>query len=236
MIMRVAVLIACTALFGCSALPKPSSVAAVKNRQLWDTERFTQFHPDVHHRKKALWEMEQGRVQAAVEELKQSARYADKPSQAMLAELYWNGDHVARNRAEAYAWMDLAAERGYSLFLAKREAYWADMSPDERQRAMSLGQSLYAEYGDSVAKPRMDDLLRKARFAITGSRVGYVGALTVYIPDNGKWKSFDGSQFYAPQYWRADEYFEWTDSLWTPWPVGTVDVGGPMPTDARTDG
>ena len=236
MFLRVTVLIACTALFGCSTLPSSSKVMSSKDRQLWETERFAQFHPDVQHRKKALWEIEQGQVQPAIDELKRAARYADKPSQALLAELYWNGDQVARDRAQAYVWMDLAAERGYSLFLAKREAFWSAMDGEQRQRALAIGQQMYAEYGDAVAKQRMVDLLRTGRHAVTGSRVGYVGALTIQIPDNGIWKSFDGSHYYAPRFWKADDYFEWTDSLWKPWPVGTVDVGGPELVHDRSGG
>ena len=229
MMTRLMALIATAFLFVCSTLPRPAAVMAVKDRDLWDTDRFLQFHPDVSYRKKALWALEQGDVSAAVDDLRQAARYGDKPAQALLAELYWGGEHLPRDPALGYAWMDLAAERGYALFLAKRESYWRGLDSTQRQLALEQGRQLYAEYGDQVAKPRMQALLRQARYAITGSRLGFVGSLTVQVPINGIWKSFGGSQYYADRYWRADDYFEWTDSIWQPWPVGTVDVGGPSP-------
>jgi hypothetical protein len=197
------------------------------DRMVWETSRFISAHPDVHERQRALWLLEKGKPEQALVALSKAARHADKASQAMLAELHWDGLGVPRDRARAYAWMDLAAERGYTLFLAKRESYWEALDAEQRGEALRIGLELYAEYGDQVAKPRMDTLLRRARNSITGSRVGFVGALTVIAPTRLGWMSFSGEHFYNNRFWRTKDYYEWTDSLWQDLPEGTVTVGEP---------
>src|SRR3546814_9279963 len=70
----------------------------------------------------------------------------------MVAEMLWNGDGVERDRALAYAWMDLAAERGYAGFLGLRERYWSALDEAGRARALEAGQEVYAHYGDAAAR------------------------------------------------------------------------------------
>src|SRR3546814_6828921 len=77
-----------------------------------------------------------------------AARYADKPSQAMVAEMHWRGLGVPQDRELGYAWMDLAAERMYPNFVIKRERYWQLLDADQRSNAIERGQQLLAEYGD----------------------------------------------------------------------------------------
>lgn len=187
---------------------------------------FLFYHPDVDFRGKGLRAYQDGQLGDAVTYFTRAARYADKASQAMLAEMHWNGTGVSQDRALAYAWMDLAAERLYPSFLSNRERYWAALSESERARAIEVGLPLYETYGDEAAKPRLEHQLRRARRSVTGSRVGFVGTLEVRIPGpGGESISIGGDQYYADKYWKAERYWEWTDEIWSAPPKGRVDVG-----------
>lgn len=199
----------------------------LKDRVIWEHNGFLSFHPDVKYRKLGLHALEQGDMERAVSNFRQASRFADKPSQAMLAEMYWDGDGVAQDRARAYAWMDLAAERGYTLFVAKRERYWAALDPGEREQALRIGQALYAEDADSEAMPRMTRKLQTLRHHMTGSRVGMVGPMRIHLFTDVGSTWVDGSSYYRKNFWEPERYFEWTDSIWQPMPRGNVRVGDP---------
>src|SRR5690606_37356868 len=117
-------------------------------------------------------------------------------SQAMVGEMLWKGQGTPVDRPLAYAWMDLAAERGYRGFLGFRERYWEQLDEVEREQAVSQGQAVYARYGDAVAQPRIAAVLRRARSQVTGSRTGFVGSLKIHTtgPD-GEPITIDGSKF-----------------------------------------
>src|SRR3546814_20275176 len=83
-----------------------------------------------------------------------AARYADKPSQAMIAEMHWRGLGVPQDRELGYAWMDLAADRMYPTFVIKRERYWQLLDADQRRNAIDRGHQLPPEYADDAPKPR----------------------------------------------------------------------------------
>lgn len=173
-----------------------------------------------------LKQLDDGRVQAAIEAFEAAARHADKPSQALLGELYWKGELVAQDRALAYVWMDLAAERLYRPFLALREHYWAQLSPTERSRVEDIGPGYYQRFGDEVAKPRLETRLRRERRSIVGSRTGFRGYATVYVPGpGGQCMNFSGEQFYSDTFWKPENYWRWVDETWTDPPRGKVDVG-----------
>ena len=134
---------------------------------------FAGAHPDLRWRLSALENIRQGNDAFVMEELLRAARYGDKPSQAMVAEAYWKGLYKQKvDRPLAYAWMDLAAERGYKPLLVKREAYWSKLSAAEQDEAIERGAEVYAKYGDDVALPRLAEKLRQARTQKTGSRLG----------------------------------------------------------------
>ncbi len=193
---------------------------------LTQSASFLSGHPDLRWRTEAAKSYFDGRYEDALKQFKRAARHADKPSQAMVAEMYWRGEGVAADRAIAYAWMDLASERHYRDLLIKRERYWNELAPTERERALVIGDAVYAEYGDAVAKPRIEAALRRARSQTTGSRTGFVGALKVMISDgSGGFMEVDGSQYYAAKYWKPEEYFKWQEQVWVDAPRGQVDVG-----------
>src|SRR3546814_11625453 len=121
----------------------------------------------------------------AMDPFLRAARYADKPAQAMSAEMHWRGLGVPQDRELGYAWMDLAAERMYPNFVIKRERYWQLLDADQRSNAIERGQQLLAEYGDDAAQPRLAKVLRQDRAATTGSPAGFVGGGLQNIPVTG---------------------------------------------------
>jgi len=189
---------------------------------------FLSGHPDLRFRIRGLDEFKAGNREDAFRYFQRAAYYADKPSQGMVAEMYWNGQGVPADRALAYAWMDLAAERGYLTFATARERYWSEMTEAERNRALEEGQALYARFGDAAAQPRLATVLRRERGKMTGSRLGSgSGSLQVLVagPD-GEYEAIDGSKFYDPKYWDPKQYQAWHDSVWMRPRIGRVDVGG----------
>lgn len=188
---------------------------------------FLYYHPDLDARHDGLEAYSHQHYAYALGAFLRGARYADKPSQAMLASMYWDGKGVERDRATAYAWADLAAERGYPWLLATRERYWQEMTADERQRALAVGQALYAQYGDEVAQSRLNGWLYRGLTHATGSRTGFVGTLEVR-QGNGFGVSAtgsDGNDYYAARYWRPEQYWGAQNLQWNPHPQGKVSVG-----------
>src|SRR5690606_8288345 len=139
------------------------------------TSGFLTAHPDIRWRREASYSYNRKEYELAMDQFLRAARYADKPSQAMIAEMYWRGLGVPQDRELGYAWMDLAAERMYPNFVIKRERYWQLLDADQRRGAIERGQRLLAEYGDDVAKPRLAKVLRQAKRETTGSHAGFVG-------------------------------------------------------------
>jgi len=202
---------------------------------------FLSYHPDLGDRKMGMDAYRRGSYDYAARCFRWAARYADKPSQAMLASMYWDGTGVTQDRALAYAWMDLAAERGYPSLLAFRERYWQELSEDERKRAVDVGQPLYAEFGDAVAKPRLAMMMRRGLHQVTGSHTGFVGTMQIQIPSfSGNPQYIDANQYYDPRFWKEREYWAWADRAWKGPPHGTVNVGNPesvpkaKPADGQT--
>lgn len=186
---------------------------------------FLEGHPDLKWRRQAILDKDAGRADDAFVHFQRAARYADKPSAAMVAEMYWTGDGVAQDRALGYVWMDLAAERMWRPFLAKREAYWTALTAEERTRALAIGAPIYDEYGDAVAKERKEKAMNRAKRQMTGSRVGFVGALTIEIPGAAGNIRIRGDQFYSPTFWNADRYWAWQEDTWKEARPGVVSVG-----------
>lgn len=203
--------------------------------QLLSSDAFLRDHPDLRYRQQAEQAYARGEFERALRLYRSSARYADKTSQGRIAEMLWAGEGAPQDRALAYAWMDLAAERGYKLLLAIRERYWAQLTAVERERAVHEGQAIYTEYGDAVTKPRLEKALFKGRRSVTGSHAGFVsGNLTVTSVARGRasigdalrdGNSFRGDRFYDKAYWEPEFYWAWQDKIFDAVPEGTVEVG-----------
>lgn len=192
------------------------------------TEAFLAAHPDLRWRREGLHHYTHGRYAEAIAQFQRAAHFADKPAQAMVAEMHWEGRGVPVDRPLAYAWMDIAAERMYANFLILREKYWSQLTPAEQVESLQRGKALLAEFGDAVAKPRLEKVLKREGRHATGSRVGFVGALRI-IPNTGPMAgmglTLDGTEYYAKQYWQPDRYWELQDRVWKAPSTGRVDVG-----------
>jgi hypothetical protein len=147
-------------------------VSALLATGIAPADDFATYHPDQTFREEGLALWQEHKPEQSFEKFQHAARFADKTSQLSLALMYWNGEGVAADKATAYAWADLAAERGYPDFLKLREQMWSDLNEDERARAVVVGTGLYQEYGDDVAKPRLEALLQTGRSHRTSSRTG----------------------------------------------------------------
>lgn len=221
------ILLSCAILLSLAAAPSVLAQSAedAGERRIMSSAAFLSGHPDLRYRLSGLQRFRKGDYDEAMVHFRRAARYSDKPSQGMIGEMYWEGTGVARDKALGYVWMDLAAERAYPLMLAKRERYWNELDAQSRARALEIGPRIYAEFGDDVAKPRLERELRFAKRNTTGSRVGSVGALTIVIPTPGGTEVVDGTAFYDDKFWDIDQYVQWQDDDWKLHAEGTVDVG-----------
>lgn len=182
-------------------------------------------HPDLHWRKQGLDALNANNYRRALHAFMRSSRYADKFSQSMVARMHWEGLGTPVDRPLGYAWMDLAAERAYHDFLRQRELYWSQLSDTERSDAIDRGQAVYAEYRDSVAKPRMERVLDSATRQITGSRTGFISSgLTIRTKDYGE---IPGAIFYDKRYYQAAHYWCTQDAYWSRPLNPEVEVGAP---------
>ena len=204
-----------------SSAPPPDPTAD----PLMMTAGFLSWHPDLRYRLHGLEAMKKEEYENAFKFFQRAAFYADKPSQGMVAEMYWNGQGTEKDPVLAYAWMDLAAERGYRGFLGLRERYWKTLDPRQREEAIERGQAVYARYGDAVAQPRLATQLRRGRKQVTGSRTGFSGNLQIIVPGPSGNQSIDGTKFYDERYWDPKQYQQWHDSIWAEPRVGKVSVG-----------
>ena len=196
------------------------------DQDIVESEGFVSSHPDLVNRHKARVELNRQNLPAAITYLRRAANYGDKVSQAIMAELLWSGDGIEQDRALAYAWMDLAAERGSLTLLAKREAYWQQLSPEEQARALAVGQEVYAHYGDEVAQPRQERIMLRERRKSTDSRLGKTGlgahiCLGARVDHNKAHEkssvtasieceaTVDSSAYYHDRFWEPEQYWAW---------------------------
>ena len=179
---------------------------------------FVDSHPDLRYYRLGLAAYRDAKLDKALHYFRMSARYSDKPAQAMVAEMLWRGEGVEQDRALAYAWMDLAAERGMRRLLVLRERYWEQLDEAERARALEHGERVYAEYGDEVAVSRLERALRREAKRAVGSRTGYVGNGMILAPPPGTYniepEVMSSTAFYAATYWDPKQYFAWREQLW----------------------
>ena len=203
-----------------------SASAAEDDPSFTQRDGFLLSHPGLYWSGIGVRAYQRGRLDEAMTAFRRAARHADKTSQAMISQMLWNGDGVERDRAIAYVWADLAAERGYPQFVATRERFWNALTAEEQRTALAAGPAIFDEYGDAAAKPREERALRAGRRKATGSRLGHVGTLAAWqrLP-NGDFERIDGSFLYADRYWKPESYWKWRDEAWSPLPHGTVEVG-----------
>lgn len=211
-------------------VPLAASVALAQRKEQVDqavmnSQTFLDAHPDLKWRSAGLSAWRAGEYEIALRNFKKGARFADKPSQGMVAQMLWTGQGTARSPAEAYAWMDLAAERKFRPMLIQREIYWEALSESERKQAIEIGKELYATYGDDAAKIRTEMAMKRAQRKVAGSRTGFVGNVRITIPTPGGEQTIDGTTYFDKSYWEPEHYWAWQEKGWKDPPRGMVDVG-----------
>ena len=192
-----------------AAEPAAPSPLSLQEHAVVSSAAYLKGHPDLRYRQLGMAAAEQRKFVDARRYYTLAARHADKLSQALMAELLWNGQGGPADRALGYAWMDLAAERGTEWLLLRREAYWAALDEAERKRAVDEGQALYAEFADPVAKPRQEKEMRRNMGEMTGSRTGALGSTVMQVRFNGQLVRVLPEVYYAPRLWQPDAYWNW---------------------------
>lgn len=200
-------------------------------RGVMETTGFLDAHPDMRYRIQGQRELAAGRHSVALEHFKRASRYADKASQAMVAEMLWSGKGVSEDRASAYAWMDLAAERGYEGFVVHRERYWARLTDSERARALDAGAMLYETYGDDAARPRLARVMYGAKLRTVGARPSMLGRYSDLFArtEEGTTRVFQMNEYYSPRLWDESKYQAIQDATWERIPnvhVGDIETAG----------
>lgn len=199
------------------------------------TEAYRIAHPGERARLAGLFALTKGRDAEARQKFLEGARFADKLSQFMLAQMYWEGVGGDVDRPVAYAWADLAAERGSPTALARRESIWESLDAAEREQALTVGRPLYRRYGDDAAKPRLEAVMRRNRNNVTGSRLGWVGTLRVCLAEEQKAfvktatgdcpNSVSGETYYADVLWKPQQYWAMQDVQMERELAPKVDIG-----------
>ncbi|QNJ99714.1 sel1 repeat family protein [Dyella telluris] len=203
-------------------------------------------HSDLYFRGLGAEAYQAGSKRRALSMFIAASRYADKPSQAMVAAMYWNGEGTAVDRPRAYAWMDLAADRGYRDLVIQRELYWSRLTPAERDAALAVGKEIFDEYGDERGRRRLRAEFHHELMRGTGSHTGAVGNGTTTTSlgllgaghAGAQGYLLDGnatplSSYYSSAVWSADEYLRLKDLQWEL--QGHVKVGDPEPVSESPD-
>ena len=189
---------------------------------------FLDSHPDMMYRQWGVDALHRGKADKAMENFRLAARYADKPAQGYLAEMYWFGVEHPADKVMAFAWMDVAAERGYPLFMELRDQYWAALPLEQQEVARAQARQLAAEYGDAVAKPRIAAVLLRGQRAMTGSRTGSMSNnVDITYFEGGTSRKIKADRLYDKKYWDPELYQRWQDETWMKVRRGTVKVGAP---------
>ena len=192
---------------------KGEQLLTYREAQAMSTDTFLNSHLDLKYLLLGRKAYLAGDFKKAMQELDRSAYYGEKLAQAMIAEMYWNGEGVNADRARAYAMSDVAAERMTEPFLVSlRERYWDAMTARERSDAVGMSEEILARYSDKATFPRLEQMLRNSQ---DSHRVkGYGRMLTKMIAINA-----DGSAeediwpdaFFAQKFWDPKEYVTFKD-------------------------
>ena len=189
---------------------------------------FVDAHSDLRYRNKGMESYREGRRRDAFHYFRLASRYADKTSQALVGIMYWTGDGVAKDRALGYAWMDLAASRGYPELQRQRQLYMDQLSDAERAKAAQLRPTLDADYGDVAGDKRLTLEIGSSRAQVTGSHVGWVGTVTASYGDN---TVEDFSKYDKALHMNTAEYLQVKDVQWGLQMNSRVNVGDPEPVE-----
>src|SRR5688572_1025077 len=69
----------------------PPKEVGVDDKAIMTSSGFLGAHPDLGNRLQGLDSLEDKNYKRALDDFRRAARYGDKPSQGVIAEMYWNG-------------------------------------------------------------------------------------------------------------------------------------------------
>ena len=173
----------------------------------------TWYHDDLFGEYAGFQHYAQKQYKDALHYFELGAYYADKPSQISIGLMYLKGEGVAADPVTALAWLDLAAERGYPMYVATRDRIRATLTADQRTSAVEVRERLAERYADAVAKPRLAEELRAGLRQKTGSRTGFDTGVRILFVDGD------------PQHWGPPSPLDmrtacprgfWSDECWKP--------------------
>jgi hypothetical protein len=202
------------------------AIRAMANASTW-------FHPDLFGEFAGMRDYAHRQYASALKNFEGGAYYADKFSQLTIGLMYLNGEGTKKDPVTAYAWIDLASERGYPDFVATRDRLRGELTAEQFAKAMQLRSSLGERYGDVVAKPRLVGQLRLGMMQMTGSHTGFgsemnhlnakgtCGPLVIAGGADVSEAGCGGDGIYARERWDPDLYFASRDRQFK----ATVTVG-----------
>lgn len=205
------------------------TLLAMKDANTW-------YHPDLFGEFAGMRRYAHHDYEGALKYFKIGAYYSDKLSALSVGLMYLNGEGVAKDPVTAYAWLSIAAERGYPDFVATRDNVKASLTSEQLQQAQNVLADLENEYGDKVAKHRLVVQLKQGQMKITGSHTGFDsgisqlstssncggGSIEVGGEALAKAGCGSGGSMFAKWRWDPKTYFAVRDSRWK----ATVSVGG----------
>jgi len=121
------------------------------------------FLPGVYYYCVGARDLAGNREARGIDMLKTAAGWGSKPAQLTLGLAYYKGDVVAANRPLGLAWLGLAAERRDPYATGIFRSAWEKASPQERQQAQALWESMLPQYGDRRAAQRAELRYRRIR-------------------------------------------------------------------------
>jgi hypothetical protein len=164
-----------------------------------------------------------GHYQGALSRFKAGARWADKLAQFNVGVMHYHGHGVARDPARAWAWLSLAAERGYPEMVEMADSVAAELNEAQQARGRRILETeLLPVYGDEVAIERTAQRMERERRQATGSRTGFVGNLVV-IDRSGRNRS--GDEFFRAEAWDFRQIVELETRIFRALADGSVTLG-----------
>ncbi len=145
----------------------------------------------------------------AFEKYEKSSSWGNKLSQFNIGTMYYNGIGRSQDRARAWAWIALSAERGYPQLVAARQEIRSELDQADRRRAERIYQSeLLPAYGDEKVLPRVRRYMDRRYRSATGSRRGGApGSNSLLIHPRNDLKS-SGEVYYDESDWSVDQWLE----------------------------
>lgn len=177
------------------------------------------FLPGKYFQYKAQFYLKKKDYSISLEMSKLASYWADKTAQYNIGILYFTGTGIAEDKTRGVAWLRIAAEHKSPVAVRALELANAELTPQQRLEAVAIWHELDATYGDAVTLPRAKAHFEAEKRNVTGSHLGFVGALHVMDASGAS----TGAQYYAEQQKAFDTFIE--DNFGH----GHVDVGAIEP-------